>query len=327
MFLYWFSRFNDRFEKKVYKTLHRINEKTPNTKVQKKFTKLLSQDLIRTLIILEWKFKGYTHLNKKRRSDLYKNCDQITKTFRKKYLNNETVTPEKLLKQIQSFLSPAPKGSIIYRASSSFDSLFSDPKHQTITGDCNQLVALYIYLYGQSYPITDLRLKLLPQHICLHHNGQDYECTNGTTTLYKKFDRIVQIPELIPVTLLDIADPKKRQHHLEPETILKSAQICHASFHDQRITRKNLLHAYHNAAIASLEEKNYSQSRQFFRKAKNPKGLKAVNQSELSDLLQQIKHCQTVEQYKAKISTIRKIKKLAQKIKQPQIIKFCNQFL
>ncbi|MCA9340158.1 MAG: hypothetical protein KDA17_04560, partial [Candidatus Saccharibacteria bacterium] len=127
----------------------------------------------------EYRYKGYVYLKKSERKRLYKNLESIAKDFeafktthraddeqtRKKIADISIAQPEitrvVLLATIMEYLSPR-RGVYQYRASSSFGRLLRDPATETLIGDCNQIVTLYIYLYSRYFAVSDLKLRLLP---------------------------------------------------------------------------------------------------------------------------------------------------------------------
>ena len=127
-----------------------------------------------------------------------------------------------------------------YRSSSSFEKVLRNPEEEVLEGDCNQLVTLYVYLYSLRFPITDLQLKIIPGHVCLHFEGKDLETTKGTWTLYKKFDRIAEIPELISLNLLDIPDEAESREKISPITRLHISRLAYTLSGERSTTKLRL---------------------------------------------------------------------------------------
>ncbi len=361
-----FSRFTDPFEKRVYKFFHKISTKSSHLKIQKELLSLMEEDLVRTNLLLEWKFKGYKNLKKRHRAKLYSNAKLLTEDFlgfvqfyeTHELEENQRLEPEKYLDLIRQYLHPSR--NLKYKAGSSFQHLLRDPSKETLTGDCNQITTLYIYLYSLRHSITDLQLKVPEGHVCLHSNGEDLETTAGEWTLHPKYKRITNIEEIIPINLLDISDQSERQHQLSSMTRLKAAELAYQLSKERKLVEHNLRVAYHNCSIEQLEKDNFgkalkyahasenkklikkiihdqaisflkkdqfSRARKNFRKINSVSGLKSADQYELKYYLDKIADCKTITDYKSKKSELRTIKKLAQKLDRKKVIQFCNEVL
>jgi len=126
-----------------------------------------------------------------------------------------------------------------------------------LEGDCNQIVTFYAYLYSLKYPISDLQIKLLPEHVCLHFRGVDVEATNGEFYKYDKDDQILPITEIISTNLLDLSDFREETQQIDERDMLKSAQLAYAISSLKDLVGKNLQIAYRNLAIAALNSKHF----------------------------------------------------------------------
>ena len=314
------------------------------------------QDHLPTLILmLEWRFRGYRHLKKSYRKKCHQNLVRLREDFESQLPTNLPPTQTAYLEAIRKYLQP---GRFEYRESASFDTLMADPTKTVLVGDCNQLVCLYIWFFSLRFPVTDLHLKLIPGHVCLHHQGTDYETTNGQTTTYDNYTRIAHINELIAINLLDVADPQSTRFSRSPETQYVAARVSNAfsedrqiSQHNLRATQKNYVldltqnkrfevalrvakgdpqlsqYVLQHQALHLLSQSKFSKSRQIYRKIGSSEGQKRVDQTELNSLLQGLKNCRTIGDYKTHLSELKKIKRLAHRLHNQQIEDFCQKIL
>ena len=357
-----FSRFTDPFEKKVYKTFLRISSKTHPIDVKSNLRSLIQADLIRTNLILEWKFKGYKNLKKSYRKKLYENVERLKEEFESyqatELPSDQSLKQREYLDLIRRFLHPTR--CLRYQQGVSFHKLLRDPSVEKLIGDCNQITTLYIYLYSLKFPVQDLQLKVPEGHVCLHFRGEDLETTTGVWTTHEKFKRITNIEEIIPINLLDIPDYAEKKFDLSSLTKLKAAELAYKLSGERKLVEHNLRVAYHNCSIDYLKQQNYStalryakasenqklikkiiydqavywvdkgsfsRARKNFKKIKSDKGLKYADQQELNYYLKKIDHCKTVTDYRAKRSELKTIKRLAQKLGRKKLIQFCDEVL
>ncbi len=356
--LKFFSRFTDPVEKEIYNFLLALKPKSNRETAKKRAQVLLQKDTARMTMILEWKFKGYTHLTKKYREQCYQNLALMKQDFEKFCEGKNPTNSKAYLECISQYLKPHKK--IEYKAGASFDKLCKDPNTEKLVGDCNQLVALYVYLFSQKYDIGELQIKLMPGHVCLHHDGLDYEATTGDISQYTEFERLGNITEMIAVNLLDTADHSESQHELPAENKLQCAEAALVLSENQEIAQHNLDAAYHNMAIKKmnakdfkgaakwaektkdkslldvvlhneavyhLNHKHYDRSRKIFKRLSDKAGVKAVDQKELQSLVEKLKGCKTTADYKAKRTIIYKIKRLALTLHDSEMQKFCENIL
>lgn len=360
------SRFNDRFEKRVYKFFHKVSTKSTPVFIKSELRQLMQEDLVRVMLILEWKFKGYKKLKKSKRARLYKNLVNLTDAFlrfirfyeEQELEPGQTLDQEKYLDLIRQFLHPSKY--VQYEAGVSFEKLLRDPDKEKLVGDCNQLCALYTYFYSLRFPIQDLKTKLIKGHVCLRFGDQDLECTAGAWTQHDEYLRIANIEELIPIDLLDVNEKGAKTFSLSPETQLKAAELSYTLSSNRTIALKNLKSAYHNLCIHALDQesfgkalsyarkaenlnlinsviqekgryylrdKQFNRARKEFRKIRNQSLLKMVDQQEINHLIGKLKNCKTVEDYKKKKSTLLHIKKLSYKLNNRKILEFCQDLL
>ena len=193
----FFSFYADPFEKKVDRFLNRLNQYS-----RKRLLELMQEDLVKLTIFFEYKFKGYKKLKKGKRRHLYESAEIISTDFQRFFETNqkeisrkqESITlPNELrmdermtyLLGIMEYLKPGSR--LQYEESATFQKLLRDPASGILSGDCNQITTLYIYLYSRRYSVTDLQVKILPEHVCLHYKGVDIETTSGTLTRYSAY--------------------------------------------------------------------------------------------------------------------------------------------
>ena len=159
------------------------------------------------------------------------------------------------LAQIMAFLHPGKYYHYIKTAS--FGKLLRDPKKQKLEGDCNQIVTLYAYLFSLKYPLTELKINLLPEHVCLNFRGIDIECTAARFHKYRKDTRVLPITEIISTNLLDLTDFREKVQKISPRLMVKSSQLAYAISSLKPLVAKNLDIAYKNLAIASMQANDF----------------------------------------------------------------------
>ncbi len=336
---------------------------------------LMQEDLVRLTIFLEYKFKGYKTLKKSYRKKLYRSAELLKVDFFQFLKENEATvsnlkknlilsdslqndTHFEYLLLIMAYLKP---GRILkYKASVNFEKLLRNPHAEKLVGDCNQIVTLYIYLYSLRYSIAELHVKILPEHICLHYNGQDIETTAGKLADYQEYTFISDVTEIIPTNLLDIPEPSEKRFKISPFNLLKSSEIAHQFSNHRKTVERNLLVAYQNLALYYTNKKQFKAAKKFakqshnqglennilraeafyflnqkkykkaasnFRTLNDIKGEKTCFQYELSDLLKKIKHFKTIAEYRKAKPTLRKVKQLALRLNNQKIVSFVNDLL
>ena len=366
----FFSLYTDSFEKKVDKFLRHVKRRS-NTDLQV----LIQEDLVKLTVFLEYKFKAYKKLKKRYRRKLYDHAELIRTDFQK-FLEAEeeniqvsqhapSIPPSlrsdrhfRYLLAIMKYLKPG--GRLQYKEASTFEKLLRDPAKEKLIGDCNQIVTLYIYLFSFRYPVTELQVKILPNHICLHYKGVDIETTSGMLADYDEYTFVSPVEEIIATNVLDIADPTEKQYQVSPRNVLKSAEFAFRFSGHRATVEKNLFSAYHNMAVFYARQKNFSKARLFanksgntklqtgilrmeagdhlknkrydkaldaFRKAGDKAGEKACYQNQLADLFSMIKDCKTLSQYKNRRSTLYRMKELALKVDNQELVRFVNDIL
>jgi len=256
--------------------------------IQKELLKLMQENLVVTNVWLEKKFKGYKYLTKGVRKKMYENTEEIVKKFQE-FCDTHVVSENSLktefgntaqlkyLACICEFLRPGIYYE--YIQTSSFGKLLSDPNKSKLQGDCNQIVTLYIYLYSLKFPVQDLQIKLLPEHVCLHFRGVDIEATAGQFAKYKKYDYLLPITEIISTNLLDMSDFREETQKISEIEMVKSAQLAYAISSLKELVEKNLETAYHNMGIAAMKNNNFQSAIFYISKIKDHKLLSGIYQN------------------------------------------------
>ncbi len=406
--LRFFSRFTDSQEKEIGRFFARLSAKSDKVGSQRQAQIFLQQDVVRVLVWLEYSFKQYKTLKKSYRRELYVNAEKIGRNFlsfwEQQKLNLEKSIQNQPLSQslqgdekfvflwgIMQYLLPGNRFE--YLESSAFEKLLRDPTKEVLKGDCNQIVALYIFLYSLKYDINDLKLKILPEHVCLSYCEIDIEATNASFQQYEKYEKILPVYEIISVNLLDISDREEDRFQVSPQSMLDAAEICFVLSSYRELVEKNLRSAYHRLANRYMREHNFAKAESFFRLAgdkallpsfyvsavqwflKNnkfsvakmyamkskdqnldkivvqneaaywlnkkyfskaekmfrqigdEKGIRASYAGEMRGVLDQLKYCKTVTDYKSKKTQLRRLEFLARKVGDQKMLGFCRDVL
>lgn len=281
-----FSPYANPFEKKIEKFLRGLKKDSYNDKVQKGLQGLMQENLAMLNLYLEWKSRGYKYLKKSCRKKIYLNLELLKSDFLSKAdpsSNKFTANITEELKvlnlsypvykeaeinylwQIMKYLEPGNR--FTYQESTSFGHLLKDPNKEKLIGDCNQIVTLYAYLYSLKYPIEGIKIKLLPEHVCMHFEGIDIEATNGHFANYNESNEILDITELISTNLLDINDSRESQLDISPKIILKTSQLAYKISSKKELVAKNLAIAYKNLGITAMNEHNFESAVFFIRES------------------------------------------------------------
>ncbi|MFA6992528.1 MAG: hypothetical protein WC269_04600 [Candidatus Gracilibacteria bacterium] len=288
-FLKWlylfFSSYVNLFERRVDKFFNRIKSTDNIADIREELLKLMQENLIVLNVWLEKKFKGYKYLSKGVRKKMYADTEKIKQKFAE-FCKNSGITKEVVSKfldqfgisyptgddekilyitQIMAFLAPGKYYH--YIKTSSFGKLLRDPDKEKMEGDCNQIVTLYIYLYSLKFPLNDLKIKLLTEHVCLQFREIDIEATAGQFAKYKEYEHVLRVTEIISTNLLDIADFREQTSEISPRVILKSSQLAYAISSLRTLVEKNLKIAYTNMALYSLSKNDISSAEFFAEKA------------------------------------------------------------
>ena len=218
------------------------------------------------------------------RRKMYENVEMLNKDF-DQYAAKNAVSTANLKAQIESlgFDFPTqytgnleylalimnymrPGTHYTYEAGANFGKLLKNPQQEKLIGDCNQIVTFYSYLYSRKFPISDLEIKLLPKHVCLHFKGIDIEATNGTFQKYEESEETLPITELMATNLLDTTDAEEETVSIDPRTIVKRAQFAYKISSKKDLVKRNLDIAYRNVGITLLNRKEFKSAIFFFEK-------------------------------------------------------------
>ncbi len=294
----FFSQYVGPFERKVGKFFKGISSSHSSSRINEKLLELMKEDTIVVNLWMEKKYKGYRYLNKRTRKKLYSNVKKLVEAFEEEVEKN-TVSIEnirkildekglnfpngdeekiKYLYNIMRFLAPGRYYQYIKTAS--FSKLLRDPKKEKLEGDCNQIVTLYAYLFSLKFPLEELKIKLLHEHVCLHFRGIDIEATNATFQKYtKEENQILPITEIVSTNLLDLADFREEVRVLHPRDIVKSSQLAYAISSLRELVTKNLNIAYRNLAISAIKAKNFKTAVFYASKTGDSELIKATYQN------------------------------------------------
>ena len=279
-----FSPYVHPFEKKADKLFKKIKSTSNQDKVQKELQELMSKNLVVLDLWMEKKYKGYKYLKKRVRRKMYENVEVLNKEFDQyaasKKVNMTNIRaqigshgiefPENFSKKVEylslimSFLRPGKRYE--YLVSSNFGKLLKDPTKEKLIGDCNQIVTLYSYLYSRKFPISDLKIKILPKHVCLHFEGIDIEATNATFHHYKEFEFLLPITELISTNLLDVTDETEQTGEIDPRSVVKRAQFAFKISSMRELVERNLNVSYKNLGITMMAQKKFDSAIFYFEK-------------------------------------------------------------
>ncbi len=283
-----FSKYADKTEKKVDSLLNQTAIKS-KAEILEQLLKLAQYNLVVVNLWLEKRFKGYKYLTKSKRKTFYQNTALIVAEFNDfaaKFNPDEKIilgmlsrhgyfpsTPEKKdrirhLLAIMEFLKPGRHYT--YLEGASFGKLLADISKEKMIGDCNQIVTFYAFLYSQKYNLSDLKIKLLPGHVCLHYDGIDIEATAGVFNKYEKYETILPIIELITTNLLDTCDYRDKQLQIDSRSFVKAAELAHRLSSHNEIVNQNLRTAYYNLAVESAHKHDYTAAKFFLDKIKDP---------------------------------------------------------
>jgi len=279
-----FSPYAHPFEKKVDKFFRQIKSNSDQYKIQKELETLMQKDLVILDLWMEKKYKSYKYMKKSVRRKMHEDVKVLNKEF-DQYAESHKVNVAALQEQIESHGLDFPenkKNKLTYIAAimsylrpgthyryekaANFGKLLKNPREEKLIGDCNQIVTLYSYMYSRKYPISDLNIKLLPGHVCLHFEGIDIEATNGTFQHYKEHDGVLPITELITTNLLDVVDAEEKVETIDPRTMVKRAQFAYAISSKKDLVKRNLDIAYRNVGITLVKRKEFKSAIYFFEK-------------------------------------------------------------
>ena len=367
------SPYADRFEKRANQFLRQFSKGSQVSRAV--LHQLIQEDLLRLSLWMEYKYKGYKKLRKWVRKRLYKRADELRDEFReflvkhRGQLQKKQVRlnlPDALKKDpkmltllaTMAFLKPGEHFS--YRKGAALEKMLQKPRKGLPEADCNQLTTMYIALFATQHPVTDLNIKLLPEHVCIHYNGIDVETTSGNLADYKDYTSIGPVEEILATNLLDVPDPKGRRYKPSAQNLIQSANLAFQFSSHRKTVEKNLKIAYHNLTIQFLKnhsfkaalqaakkssqpdlekhvvqseawyylkKNNLARAERLFRRVDDKEGLKACVQQELNLNLDKIKNCKTLADYKKHKSTIKKVLELSKKTKSHRVEEFARKIL
>jgi len=282
---YFLSPYINSFERKIDKFFTNIKSTDNIFGIKGRLLELMQENLIIVNIWLEKKFKGYKYLDKRTRRKMYVDTQAIVQKLNQFIAEHDIPDMDikdilaqtghsfpqgdnekiKYITYIMFFLRPGLYYH--YINTSSFGKLLRNPDQEKLEGDCNQIVTLYIYLYSLKFPINDLQIKLLPEHVCLHFREIDIECTAGQFAKYEKFDHILPVTEIISTNLLDLNDYREDTQDISERVFVKSAELAYAISSLRTLVEKNLKISYTNLAISCMNSGNFSSAKFFAEKA------------------------------------------------------------
>lgn len=280
--IYVFLPYTDPRERRVAAFFRRVSERDSPHKLEKPLRKLLQRDIAVVNLWTEHRYKNYRYLTKRTRRELYQNLARIHEdfaAFEAEYKNDTAVLISNLrqmgvdtaqlstkqaelgyLEAIMRYLTPRA-GRYEYQTSSSFGKLLRDPSKESLIGDCNQIVTLYLSLYAARYDISDLALTVFPGHVALHFYGVDVEATSGRFTLYDKPDqRVVPVQEIVSINLLDTSDTNFEKAKVSPEAFLESSRLAYVVSSNRQVVKKNLEIAYQQIVRHSMQASQYQKA-------------------------------------------------------------------
>ncbi|MBD3328823.1 hypothetical protein GF340_06020 [Candidatus Peregrinibacteria bacterium] len=373
-----FSKYADKLERKVNRLLKRVTTKS-RFFIQKELEKIMQKNLVITNLWLEKQFKGYKYLRKGKRKKMHKNTQIIVNHFNE-FVEKTNADPGKVLEYARSknfqLTNPDAKERLIYLykiaqflqpnryyqylEGASFGKLLTNITHEPMIGDCNQIVTFYTYLYSLKYPIRELQIKILPKHVCLHYNGMDIEATNATFQHYEEYEALLSIVELISTNLLDTSDFRDKQLQIDARTFINGAKLAKHISSMTQIVDKNLKVAYHNLALETAKQHNFSSATFFadkihdpdltkyiyqkavthftkkhnFRKAKyfanksrDRELMKHVYAMQFNQIQKKVKHLKKASEHKSHIKDYKKMRDLAGKMGDTKLRSDLNKFI
>lgn len=280
---YAFAPYTDSQERAIGLFFKGLTERSNTERTRRKLGELLQRDIATINLWTEYRYKGYRYLRKSTRRKLYANLELIAQDFeqfRNQHIRHfdsivahiEQLAPQAnvdaervvLIQALMDYFALG-RGVYEYRESSSFGRLLRNPAHEKLVGDCNQIVTLYIYLYSLYFDITDLQLRLLPEHVALHYGGVDIEATNGTFANYtgRAGSALLPIEEIVSINLLDTTDSYLATHEVAPEDFLQASRFAYILSHDRNIVTQNLEAAYTMLVNSLMKRSNYAQALKF----------------------------------------------------------------
>lgn len=311
---YFFSPFVNSFERRVDRFLRNIKSTSGILTVNAELLALMQEDLVELSVWAERKYKGYRYMKKRVRRKMYANRDLILRKFQEfcvTYVPDEKEEKLRYLRQMAAFLRPG--GIYEYLDAASFGKLLMDQEGKKMIGDCNQIVTFYIYLYSLKFPIQDLQIKILPEHVCLHFQSMDIECTSGDFVKYEEGE-VLPVTEIVSTNLLDMSDFRERTEKISPRDMVKAAQLAYSISSMKEVVEKNLQISYHNLAVDCLNSEDF-EGAMFFADKKGDEELRqAVYAKKYNNLVRKVANVKTVDDARRYKQVYRDMLNLARKM-------------
>lgn len=291
-----FSPYATEDEKSVQVFYKSLTENSNREITISKLLELIQYNLACMNLWGEYRYKGYQYLTKSNRANLYNNLklieidfenfsksntDQLSPLNDTNYQTSTKLNSDSqqlvLLSKIMAYFS-LTRGLYKYQESSSFGKLLQDPSKNQLIGDCNQIVTLYIYIYSRYFPVTDLKLRTLPNHIALHYNGVDIEATKGIFTDYSNDanNSILPIEEIVSINLLDVTDSYLKTKPISPKELLQASRLAYLLSSNREIVANNLQATYSLIINDLIKLHSYDSALTFANQSKNQKFLELV---------------------------------------------------
>jgi len=333
---YALSPYVNSFERRVDKFFQNIKSSDNIFSVQKKLLQFMQEDLVKVNVWLEKKFKGYKYLTKGVRRKMYRDTSLIILKFNE-FCEKVSISENNLKLELDSKGLVYPSGNAEqlkylacicaflkpglyyeYIKTSSFGKLLKNPDEQKLQGDCNQIVTLYAYLYSLKFPVEDLQIKLLPEHVCLHFRGIDIEATAGVFVKYPKYEHLLPITEIISTNLIDLNDSRENTQKIDERTMVKSAQLAYAISSLKSFVEQNLEIAYSNLSISAMKSEDLQTAEFYASKTKNVELKTQIEKMRLAkrfnELVAKTSGIKTVEDAKKQKSSYAEMLELAKKL-------------
>lgn len=311
---YFFSPYVNAFERRVDRFFRNIKSTSGVLVVNADLLKLMQEDLVGVSVWAERKYKGYKYLKKSVRRKLYANRNLIVQKFEEfcsAHVPDERDERLRYLRQIAAFLRPG--GVYEYLDTASFGKLLVNPDEGKMIGDCNQIVTFYIYLYSLKFSIQDLHIKILPEHVCLHFQSIDVECTSGDFLKYENGE-VLPVTEIVSTNLLDMSDFRERMGKISERDMVKAAQLAYAISSMKEVVEKNLQVAYHNLAVACLQEDDFAGAMFYADKKGDEEMRQAIYAKKYNASVRRVAHVKTIEEARKYRQVYRDMLDLARKM-------------
>lgn len=300
------SVYENKIEKRIDKLLGKVKLGSKSMGLRNKIEDMFLDFPVEMTVWLEYKYKGYKFLKKGRRRDLYEVMLEIEEDFldwfgKREFLPEkvEVLVPERLNNLVEKqdvwklvMIGEFLKGRYKYRESSAFWKLFPSNYGEEgvkLIGDCNQIVTFYIWLYGLIGENDILDIRVLPNHVCLHLHGLDYEATNGTFKDYGEKGYVVGCENIVAINLLDIHDPVEKRWNTSEVNLAKMQAVASLFEVEEELVETNLRITYVNLGVFYMNAGKWKSARKFFRLAEDDKRLEMAYVNEAVELAERKK--------------------------------------